>query len=289
MPLNTTHLLNQVKIKATLPEGRYTDAEILDVTYDVLLGQMVPLILSLKEEYYVRSESQNITINTSSYSVPYRAYGLALREVKRISSTSITDLYRIDPTDVTSTQTGTPSSFYLEGQDVVLYPAPSSTVDILKLSYFITPSKPVQTTEVTAITAINTATGIITATPVSTWTASNIFDLVSRRNGYKCLAIDISASVVGASSITFSASDLPSSLAVGDFICLSAEAPFLQIPDSGFGLMVQMIANELLEDLGDMEALQVGQGKAEQLKASFIMSLSTRVLGAPKRSRIRGI
>ena len=287
MALDTSHFLNQVKMKATLPDGRYTNTEILNIANDVLLSQMVPLILSLKEEYYVRPDTQNITQDTASYTIPYRAYGLALREVKRLSNTSIVDLFRIDPTDVTSTQTGTPTSFYLEGHDVVLYPTPQSTVDTLKLSYFITPSKPVESTAVAAITAIDTATGVITTTPVSTWTTSDTFDLVSRRNGHKSLAIDLTASVVGASSMTFTASDLPSGLAVGDFVCLAQEAPFLQIPDSGFGLMVQMTANELLEDLGDTTALQVGQGKAEQLKAAFVSSLSTRVLGAPKRSKIR--
>lgn len=287
MALDTSHFIDQVTMKATLPDGRYTDAEILNIAYDVLLSTMVPLILSLKEEYYVRSDVQPIIQDAASYAIPYRAYGLALREVKRLSNTSVIDLFRIDPTDVETTQVGIPTSFYLEGHDVVLYPTPSTTEGTLKLSYFITPSKPVESTEVAFITGIDTSTGIITATPPSTWTASDTFDFVSRRNGHKSLAIDLTASSVGASSVTFTASDLPSGLAVGDYICLASEAPFLQIPDSGFGLMVQLTANELLEDLGDTTALQVGQGKAEQMKAAFTSSLSTRILGAPKRSKIR--
>jgi hypothetical protein len=51
--------------------------------------------------------------------------------------------------------------------------------------------------------------------------------------------------------------------------------------------MVQLTANEFLEDLGDAQPLQIGIGKAEQLKAIFVKSMSTRVLGEPKRSKIR--
>lgn len=286
MAFATDLLLDQIKMKATLPDGRYTDAEILSIAYDVLLSQMVPLILSLKEEYYVRSQSQNITSTISNYAIPYRAYGLALREVKKIVNNQVIDLDRIDPTAIATTQSGNPTSFYLEGQDVVLYPTPSTTQDTLKLSYFVTPSKPVTLTEAAAITAIDTVTGIVTATPPATYTTSVLYDLVSKQNGHKSLVIDLTASAVSATTITFAAADLPSALAVGDYVCLAQQAPYLQMPDSGFGLMVQMVANELLEDLGDTTALQIGQGKAEQLKAAFVSSLSARVIGAPKRSRI---
>lgn len=283
---DTTYLLDQIKIKATLPEGRYEDSEILNVAYDVLLSQLMPLILNLKEEYYVRHEPQAITANTASYPIPHRAHGLILREVKKLSGTSIVDLTRIDPTEVDTTSPGEPDSFYLEGHDVVLYPTPAATLNTLKLSYYITPSKPVQVSECAVITNIDTSTGIITATPPTTWTTADTFDFVSRRNGHKSLALDLSASSVTTTTLTFSTSDIPSSLAVGDYIALSGEAPFIQAPDNAVPLMIQMVANELLEDLGDQEALQVGLAKAENLKNIFTQTMSVRVLGAPKRSKI---
>lgn len=287
MALDTTKLLTQIKIKASLPDGRYTDAEILDIANDVLQSQVVPLIINLKEEYYVTSASQNITANVSSYPIPYRAYGLMLREAKKVQSNSLINLIRVDPTAITTTVAGNPTSFYLEGHDVVLYPIPSTTQATLKLSYFITPSKPVQSTEVAVITAINTATGIITATPPSTWTTASTYDFVSRRNGHKCLAIDLTPTAISSTTITFNASDLPSSLAVGDYVALAQEAPFVQIPDAGFPLVVQLVANELLEDLGDQEALQIGISKAENLKQTFTQAMSVRVSGEPKRSKIK--
>lgn len=287
MALDTAKLLTQIKTKASLPDGRYTDAEILDIANDVMLSQVVPLVLNLKEEYYVYNNTQAITASIANYAVPYRAYGLMLREVKKVSGLNLINLNRIDPTTIKTSQTGSPSSFYLESQDVVIYPTPAATVDSLKLSYFITPSKPVQSTEVAVITNINTSTGIITATPPSAWTTSSSFDFVSRRNGHKCLAIDLTATAISSTTITFATTDIPSSLAVGDYVTLAQEAPFVQVPDAGFPLMVQLVANELLEDLGDQAALQIGISKAENLKQTFTQAMSVRVSGEPKRSKIK--
>jgi hypothetical protein len=286
MAFDTARLISQVNIKASLPQGRYTDSEILDTAYDILLSQMVPLILNLKEEFYVSNSTQAIVAGTASYAIPAGSFGLSLREVKRIANTNIIDLARIDPTDVTDSNTGTPDSFYLEGQNVVLYPTPQASGDTLKLSYFLTPNKPVLTTETAAITAIDTGTGVVSCVPPTAWSTSNRFDFISRENGHKTLGSYLTASALTTSSITFAVADLPSTLAIGDSIALTSESSYIQIPDSCFPIMVQMVANEFLEAMGDAGPLQIGLQKAEQLKAAVVSFLGVRVLGAPKRSTI---
>jgi hypothetical protein len=286
MAFDTARLISQVNIKATLPQGRYTDSEILDTSYDVLLSQMVPLILNLKEEYYVSKASQTVVANAASYSLPASSFGLSLREVKLISSNNVIDLARIDPGDVDSTATGSPVSFYLEGQNVVLYPTPQFGGDTLELSYFKTPSKPVLTTETATITAIDTGTGVVSCVPPSAWTTANSFQFTSRENGHKVLGSSLTASALTTSSITFAPADLPTTLAVGDSVSLNGESSYFEIPDSCFPLMIQMVSNEFLEALGDPGPLNIGLAKAEQLKQNVISFLGVRVLGAPKRSTI---
>jgi hypothetical protein len=51
--------------------------------------------------------------------------------------------------------------------------------------------------------------------------------------------------------------------------------------------MVQLTANEVLEDMGDLQALQAGMSKAGELKGAFVQVLSNRIEGAAKRTRIR--
>lgn len=287
MAFDSAYLLTQVKLKASPPEGRYTDAEILKLANDCMITQLVPLIIALKEEYYVTYESQNITANTATYAIPYRAMGLSLREVKKLQNGRILDLDRMSPEDIVTTDTSdNTKGFYLQGHDVVLYPTPASTQDTLRLYYFLTPSRIVETTECASITAINTGTGVVTATPPSSWTVSSQLDFCSRLNGHKTLGSDVTPTAIDSTTITFALADLPSSLAVGDYVALAGETPYLQCPDVCFELVVRLVANELLESLGAQAELQAGMAKATQLQNNVVSLLTNRVTGAPKRSVI---
>jgi hypothetical protein len=287
MAFDATYLLTQVKLKSSPPEGRFEDSEILQIANDVMISHVVPLIISLKEEYYVASEDQSITSSVNAYPIPYRALGLSLREVKKIRSTSIIDLDRMSPEDITSSSTSdNTQGFYIQGQDVVIYPTPSSTQDSIRLYYFLTPSKIVDVTECAVITAIDTVTGIVTATPPTTWTASSVLDFCSKRNGHKTLGSDITPTAISTTTITFSLANLPSTLSVGDYVALAGETPFLQCPDVCFDLVVRIVSNELLESMGAQTELQAGMAKAEKLQANVVSLLTNRVTGAPKRSVI---
>jgi len=246
----------------------------------------VPLILNLKEEYYVAKASQSIVAGTASYAIPSNSFGLSLREVKILTSTNLVDLQRIDPGDIDTTNTGTPDSFYLEGQNVVLYPTPQVSGDTLVLSFYKAPSELVLTSATATITAINAGTGVVSCVPPTAWTTANSFQFTSRENGHRVLNSALTASALTTSSITFSPASIPPTLAVGDSVSLNGFASYLEIPDNCFPLMVQMVANEFLENLGDAGPLQIGLQKAEQLKANVVSFLGVRVIGAPKRSTI---
>ena len=213
--------------------------------------------------------------------------GLSLREVKKVSGNSIIDLPRMSPEDVQSSATGAPTKFYLEGSDVVLYPTPNSTSDTLRLSYYKTPSKLVEATACGLITAIDTVTGEITADCPTDWTTSNSFDFVSKRNGHKNHATDLTASAVTTTTITFTASDLPSGLVVGDYVCLAGQSPFCQVPDVCFDLIVRLTANDLLESMGDTEGLNAGLARTQILQSNIVTLLTNRVAGSLKKSVIK--
>lgn len=284
--LNTSYFLEQVKLYGSIPSGRYTDAEILKIAGDAMLAHVVPMIVSLKEEFYVQSEDQAITDAQANYLIPYRAMGLSLREIKKIRGTTIVDIPRISPEDIVSTATGTPEYFYLEGHNVVLYPTPSATVDALRMYYFRTPSNPVTVDECAIITAINTGTGVLTAAAPSTWTTADAVDLVSKHNGHRCLAVDLYPSAITATDITIAAASLPSTLSVGDYVALAGEAPFLQVPDVCFDLVVRITAHELLLSLGDQAGAASMLTRVDQLKTMCVSLLTNRVQGAMKTSSI---
>ena len=117
MAFDTARLLEQIKIKGCLPTGRFEDEELLDLAYDVMLSEIVPLVIGVREEYYCKTASESIVANTATIAIHTRAITGGLREVKLIDAagTTLTDLERIDLEDLTNETTGTPEQFYLLG------------------------------------------------------------------------------------------------------------------------------------------------------------------------------
>lgn len=287
MAFDAAYFLSQVKLKASPPQDRFGDPEILQLANDCMISHVVPLIVSLKEEYYVEYEDQSLVALHASYPIPYRALGLSLREVKKVRATDILDLDRISPEEITtSVESDNTQGFYVQGQDVVIYPTPATSQDSLRCYYFLTPNRIVSMTECAAITAIDRTTGVITATPPTAWTTASRLDFTSQRNGHKTLGRDILPTAITTSDITFALADIPSTLLVGDYVSLAGETPYLQCPDVCFDFTVRLVVNELLESMGAQAELQAGMAKADKLQSNIVGLLTNRVTGAPKRSVI---
>lgn len=278
MAFNATRLANQITLKGSLPDGRFEDSELLDLAYDALLSEIVPMVLDSREDYFVTYKDYAITADQSHYVIPTRALNGVLREVKLIRGSEVVNLERRDLEDITSTATGTPDSFYINGNDVVLYPTPSTTENTLRLYYFIRPSRIVTVAECGVITGISGNT--VSLSIPTGWTTSNTFDLIRGKAHYDVLAIDLEASSVSGGAITFTSS-VPSILAVGDYVALAEETCFAFLPPEGHVALVQCAVTSALESIGDPNAALSAQ-KADMLKKTFQSVLKTRVQGQPK-------
>lgn len=280
MAYDNDRVLAQVKLLATVSEGRYTDQELLDLAYDQLIAEVCPLLITVREEYLVRTVEEAIVANTARHSVYARALGNTLRDVKMVNGTTVTELWRVDEEEAVET-TGTPSGFYLEGNYIVLTPVPATTTGNLRQSYYARPGKLVPVAEAARITAINTATMTVTCAFPSTWTTTNTFDFVKAKGGFEHLGLDYAASSVASGAITFTTS-LPSNLAVGDYVALAGESPVPQIPQELHPLLVQMTVSRVLESM-ENPAQAASEARCEKLKAAAVALLSNRVQGAPKK------
>lgn len=277
MAFDATRIVDQMNIKGSLPSGRFEDQELLDFAYDSLLSELVPAVLLARENFFVTTADYTITADQAAYVLPGRALNGIIREVKLVDGTTVTDLARMDVEDVTTTVTGTPHSFYVLGSSIYLYPTPSTTTGTLRVYYPIRPSRLVEVTACGRITAIN---GLVVSLTIPTgWTTTNTFDLVRGRAHFDILSTDLTASSVAGGSITLSA--VPTTLAVGDYICLAEESCFPLLPPEGHVALVQCAVAAALESMGDPTS-GVAATKAAKLRDDFVNVLKTRVQGAPK-------
>lgn len=282
MAFDTTRLVAQMTLKGALPDGRFEDQDLLDLAYDCLLSELVPAVLSAREEYYVTFQDVAVTANVARIPVPARAMNGVLREVKLVKlSGQVVDLDRIDLEDVGSTTPGTPQAFYLEGNSIVLHPTPDATSgDVVRLYFFLRPSKLVTVAECAIITAING--NVLSVTPPTGWSTGNTFDLVRGRAHFDVLGMDLAADTVDGSSITFT-EDVPTTLQVGDYVALAEETCFPFLPPEGHVALVQAGVTSALESMGDAQSAATSAAKTASLIQSFKSVLSVRIQGAPKQ------
>jgi len=278
MAFDTTRLVAQINLLGSIPEGRFTDQELLDIAYNSLISEIVPLVILTREDFFLTPTDFAITANDAAVLIPSRALNGVVREVKRIVGDEVQDFRRMDLEDVRTKATGQPRAFYLQGNELILYPTPSETLGTLRVWFSIRPSKLVPVNECGRITAISSNT--VSLTIPSTWTTSETFDLVRGRAHFDILGFDLSATSVGGGQITFTA-DVPAALRVGDYVSLAEECCFPLLPAEGHVALVQSAVTTALESIGD-PASQKSAGKTRVLLDSFRAVLSTRVVGAPK-------
>lgn len=284
-----TELLAAIRRRARLSSSDpdYTDANLLLDADQQLDETLVPLILGARSDYYATTADQAITASQAAYPIPSRAVASVVRQVHVVNSAG--ELREIEFLPLGDRHlfptSGEPRAYTVLDDEVILLPTPSTTTGTLRITYEYQPGLLVASTAVALVTAIDTGTGDVTGANVpAAWTTSDTFDFVKGTSPYKLLAAGLTASSVttGASGdITFTVGDLPSRLAVGDYVCLTGEAPMPMIPADLHGTLAMAVAAEVLDQMGDPMAAAM-RAKLGQALAAARRKLSPRVKGSPQ-------
>lgn len=281
MAFNNTTLLDQIKARALIPTDQttYTDADLLELATDEMYSTILPMIMRTRNEFYVTSSDHSITSSSRSIDIPYRAIGLAVRDVVKVSGDDEYDMPMISPENK-DLFTGTNGyGFYVKGNKLIVTGTWSGTV---RLYYYQRPGSLTETSNARQITAIDTGTNTITVASVPTdWTTSTVIDLVDYRPGFDTLSSDLTISSISGTDIVLPS--LPDGLAVNDWITVAETSPVAQIPAEFHPYLAQLVAVKVLEGVGDFEGMQAAQSKLEQLERSALTMISPRIKGEPKK------
>jgi hypothetical protein len=225
--------------------------------------------------------------NQTKYNIPYRAIGNKLREVAfRDTNGNIFEMTRIGIGDLpfyNGPQTyGRVYVYYIANNQICLVPdsLAQSTGTTMLVSYYIRPNSLVLLKNVAPITAINRTTGEITVSNIPTEFSTLLtFDFIKAKSPHRSLGID--KSMIGINSLTkiltFSLSDIPSDLDVGDHVCLATESAIPQIPSDLHAMLVQRVVRRCLEALGDTEGLSSSTMKLSELEKGTNTLIDNRV------------
>jgi hypothetical protein len=283
-----------------------TAAALLDKLNTEQRLYLTNLLQSTRENFRQAQYDITTTAGTKRYAIPPRAVAAGLVAVALSNSDgSRTPLNFFPYWRVQENNNPTAGDCYLEGNELVLFQDPGSVT--IRVTYNRRLSELVLLASARAITAINTGTKTVTiAAAPSTFTGRTTFDLVKGTPHFDTYGIDLACSSVGggATSVVFSAT-LPTSLAVGDYVCIPGETPVCNAPWELHDVLAHKAAHSWLTERGDARAKslsvllwgETGESGKGTLEGDAMALLSPRVVvnsnplinfNAPGWSRWRG-
>ncbi len=264
-------LIAKVRDEARIPNTGSTgseDQDILNRINEFLLAELYPAVMETQENYFVRTPATTLVASTSRYRIPARAMYQKARDIRLVDSDGnvVRVLTHIPDGDIderygSADASNSPSGFYLEGNEVVLWPPIGGSPDeILHIPFYFSPGELVLSTAVRIIESVDSTTSVtLTAEAPTAWTITDTFDAHSPNSGAEVKVWDRSVSVVSGTTITFSSvidgsvqGDI--ALAAGDYICLAGEAGLPGIPKELHPAAALGAACVILEDDGDIES-----------------------------------
>jgi hypothetical protein len=281
----TTRLLNAVNRRAFIPTGQttFSSSDVLAIADEQTRNELLPVIMKIREEFFVYHKDYDITANKQAYDIHPRSIGSIVREIHHVNTSgNIKKLDRIEPEQIDSvTRTGSiPDYFFVKNNQVWLHPIPNATQDTLREYFFLRPNDLVATSEAALISGINTGTNTVTVSSIpSTWVTGNTFDFIRQDGSHECVDYDKVSTLVSGTDIVFSS--LPSTLRVNDYVALQGQSPLVQLPPEFQDLLAQATACFILEKMKLSGAAEERKNYEKSL-SSIQMMLAPRTQGSPR-------
>lgn len=291
-------LINSVKRRASLPDSQdcMSPEDILDIANEEMQINLIPMILSKHEDYYLVRQEIPLVANQLSYPMPYRAIGSKLREVAYMPNPDyprdLREMFRISADDVVHGNVGgSHRHYYFEQENLVLFGSSEEVpTGKIVLFYFLRPNSLVLSDKVSLINSVNFTTGeIVVDNMPSEFSISQEFDFIQKRSPHRILSFDNRVLNINLTSktITLDPSVIPTTLTAGDRICLAGETDLINCPSELHSVLAQMVATKVLESIGDLTNLEAASNKLERMQMNTGDLIDNRVDGSPFKVRVR--
>lgn len=290
-------LISNIKIRGTIPTSQqmFTDSRFAAIATDEMQTTVVPQIMACREDFFLTYEDENIDPNEPTYSIPERAIGSKLKDLMIVTNPdSLQPSYYSLPRlslDEISGGTGpyvgcvTASGYYIQGNDVVLWPTaqPGGT---LRKWYFRRANYLVPQSEAGQIVSINTGTNeVVVGNVPNAWEVGTEVTVISGKPGFS-VRVE-STALVSISSPTLGFTDV-SSFQVGDWVSLTGYTPVIMLPVEAQAVLSQAVTVKCLEALGDSNGMQIAEKKLKDLQEGMYNTLTPRVDDSPKKCTSNG-
>ena len=266
MAFTTDDLISSIQRGVTLPsyDPLLSTNDLLAFATEEMQTKIVPIIRALRQEYFVVSDEVALVDQQDVYTIPERAIGRTLRDLKLVSTSNYKRKLVMIPIEEEHLYTnggtsGEPIAFFPKGDTIVVRPKPIvNTAYYLQMWYEQRPSELIQVANGGIIQAIDTVNSIITVDTVpQNASVSTTLDIISQLGGHPFIGTDLPIVAVTGFNIQLSA--LPTKIALGQYVAQANHSQVVQLPNECFPVLAQAVQCRILEAIGDMENLQAAK------------------------------
>lgn len=290
--LDSNDLIKSIRLRAMIPTNNKTfDSEnFLSFANEEMDMGMIPLVLTMHEDYLMYSEDFTIDPDHPSIAIPSRAVGNKLRDVSYVdASNNIYSMKRILVEDLSSYNynynSNTAYFYFVQNNEIKFYPTNVSAGNgKVRLTYYLRPNRLVLLEKIGVISSIDRLTGQIVLSNIPTeFNTGELFDFIQTNSPHKSLGMNVSLSGISSSTktVTLNPDDIPYNLSVGDHLALAQQSAIPQVPSDLHPMLAHRVACRCLEALGDAQGLQAANAKLIEMEAKTQHIIDSRVEGSP--------
>lgn len=291
-PYIVDSLIPMLRLLPLMPsvEALFTNANLLSIMNFEMNSKIMPMIDNQAEEYGIYLDDIAYSNSITKYDIPTRAVGGKLRAVTFVDPNgNEVRIPRLRVEDIMSNVNATGLAinpalwgFYFQNNKVVTYLSSvnggSSAFPTLRLRFIRQANTLVMSDACGEVT--NVAGNVVTVDNIpSTFATNETYDLIANvPQMFVSYADDLTITAIDTNAKTITFTDaVPTTLAVGDWVCLAGQSPIPQIPyNPGFELLLQLSAAKCLEIHGDTEGFNVAMSQASDMKNYFISVITPR-------------
>lgn len=293
MAMIVDEVIDGIKARSLFVSNQITisDDQLLSFLNSVIQLDLVGLIDSTNQEFFVRTIDIPIVAGQNSYRIPYRAMGRQIRDLKYYdpndTSPRTQNMVLINIDDLQFYQVGYKNfaSFYFKGDSIVIVPDVPSQINgspTLQCWYKLKPNRPCFLDDSATVISVASNTITVNAVP-SNITAGTLIDFIQGKEGCDIYSYDKTVTNITDSTITFASGDIPSELSAGDYISLAQTSPVINmIPDEAQPLIEDRTARLLLRSIGDIDGSRTFDGTIKDMETALLKMVEPRTDGQPQ-------
>lgn len=244
-------LLTSVKTSAMMPASQLAlqDVDILRFATEELRSWLFPLLLDYDDKAYLTSQDYALT-SARKYRLPKRTAANTAYKVSYLDPNGLErGLTMFEPSELQTNE-----GYSIQGPYIVLTQnAPISGT--MRVYYNMNPNE-LALLASCAQSSVGTATSVNSAQGAILFLAGTNVDIVKANPPFDVIATDLQILSVVGNVINFSV-NLPADFESGDFLCLSGQSPFPQLPAALHAMLIRKATLRCLEALEDVDGVKM--------------------------------